>query len=99
MEKVGRVTTIGINRPEKRNCLDSHTSKLLEEAIVQFEEDSNSFAAVLYGTGGNFCSGYDLQEIAETDETQSTIYNFSIVCFFSIVFVKISELFCIYSCH
>ncbi|KAJ8968111.1 hypothetical protein NQ314_002466 [Rhamnusium bicolor] len=55
IDKVGHITTIGINRPEKRNCVDFNTATQIKNAIAQFEEDSNSYAAVLYGTGGNFC--------------------------------------------
>lgn len=58
------VTTIGINRPEKRNCVDHATALKLEEAIKNFEEDDTSAVAVLYGKGGNFCAGYDLSEVA-----------------------------------
>lgn len=56
------ITTIGINRPEKRNCVNHETALKLEEAFKQFEEDDSSSVAVLYGKGGNFCAGYDLGE-------------------------------------
>jgi len=32
VKQMGKVTTIGINRPEKRNCLDVATAHLLSEA-------------------------------------------------------------------
>ncbi|XP_050312919.1 probable enoyl-CoA hydratase echA8 [Anthonomus grandis grandis] len=65
IEKLGPITTIGINRPSKRNCIDTPTGRLLDEALCTFEEDTDSSVAVLYGTGGNFCSGFDLNELAE----------------------------------
>lgn len=68
VDQVGNVRTIGINRPEKRNCLDTDTVLALEKAIEDFENDNNSLSGVLYGIGGNFCSGYDLQEIAADNE-------------------------------
>lgn len=68
VDQVGKVRTIGINRPEKRNCLDSDTIIALEKAIEDFENDNNSLSGVLYGIGGNFCSGYDLEEIAVDNE-------------------------------
>lgn len=67
IEKIGHITTIGINRPEKRNCVDFNTATQIKDAIEQFEEDNNSSAAVLYGTGGNFCSGFDLNELASLE--------------------------------
>ncbi|KAB0800731.1 hypothetical protein PPYR_06470 [Photinus pyralis] len=64
VEQLGAVTTIGINRPEKRNCVNVQTAQLLKDAIVNFENDKESLVAVLYGVGGNFCAGYDLAELA-----------------------------------
>lgn len=64
VEQFGKVRAIGINRPEKRNCLNAATIASLEKAIQDYENDEDSLAAVLYGIGGNFCSGYDLEEIA-----------------------------------
>ncbi|XP_028050030.2 carnitinyl-CoA dehydratase isoform X2 [Monomorium pharaonis] len=64
---MGKVTAIGINRPEKRNCLDVATARLLSETLDEFENNDESLVAVLYGVGGNFCAGYDLKEIADYD--------------------------------
>ncbi|KAF7283839.1 hypothetical protein GWI33_022876 [Rhynchophorus ferrugineus] len=79
IEKIGYVTTIGINRPEKRNCIDSNTAKLLEGAISAFEEDSSSYAAVVYGTGGNFCSGHDLQEIENLESNNENEWDVAVL--------------------
>lgn len=68
VKKLGSVTTIGINRPEKCNAIDYKTANLLADAITHFEEDKTSHVAVLYGTGGNFCTGFDLKEMAESTE-------------------------------
>lgn len=62
------MTTIGINRPEKRNCVDISTASLLTRAIEDFENDITSYVAVLYGVGGNFCAGYDLSELSKADD-------------------------------
>lgn len=67
VEKVGKVTTISINRPEKRNCINRETAQELNQAIEEFEKDENAIAGVLYGIGGNFCSGYDLDELANSE--------------------------------
>lgn len=67
VDKIGKVTSIGINRPEKRNCLDVATAQLLSKTLEEFENNEETSAAVLYGVGGNFCAGYDLKEIANYD--------------------------------
>ncbi|XP_063228106.1 probable enoyl-CoA hydratase isoform X2 [Bacillus rossius redtenbacheri] len=63
--QVGGVTTIGINRPQKRNCINDTTVAKLLEAFSRFESDDGACVGVLYGTGGNFCAGYDLEELHE----------------------------------
>lgn len=74
---MGKVTTIGINRPEKRNCLDVATAHLLSETLDEFENNEESLVGVLYGIGGNFCAGYDLKEIADYNgENEESIPHF-----------------------
>ncbi|XP_026482574.1 mevalonyl-coenzyme A hydratase sidH-like [Ctenocephalides felis] len=63
VEKKSSITTIGINRAESRNCVDSATAQEICRAVFEFENDAEAKVAVLYGTGGNFCSGYDLKEL------------------------------------
>ena len=75
VKKQGFITTIGINRPEKRNCVDSQTANLLRLAIEDFENDNSSYAGVLYGVGGNFCAGYDLSELSNIGEEQIKLLN------------------------
>ncbi|GBM76367.1 hypothetical protein AVEN_165971-1 [Araneus ventricosus] len=55
---------VGINRPDKRNCVNYETASQLKKAFENFAEDSEARAAVLYGVGGTFCAGYDLQEVS-----------------------------------
>ncbi|KAL2711711.1 hypothetical protein V1478_018732 [Vespula squamosa] len=64
VNKNDKVTSIAINRPEKKNALDNATTQLLCEALDEFEKDENAVVGVLHGIGGNFCSGFDLHEIA-----------------------------------
>lgn len=67
MEKLGCVTTIGINRPQKRNCINKTTASKLSRAILEFEDDDSALVGVLHGIGGNFCAGYDLEELSGFD--------------------------------
>jgi len=63
------IVTIGINRPEKRNSVDTETSEALKIAFQEFEQDPDLHCAVLHGLGGNFCAGYDLEELSELDNS------------------------------
>lgn len=77
VNQIGRVTTIGINRPEKRNCLDVATAQLLSEVLDEFENNEETSVGLLYGIGGNFCAGYDLKEIANYNgESEDSIPHF-----------------------
>ena len=67
VEKLGPITTIGINRPQKRNCINKATANKLSRAVLEFEEDDSALVGVLHGIGGNFCAGYDLQELSGFD--------------------------------
>nr|XP_033790618.1 mevalonyl-coenzyme A hydratase sidH-like isoform X1 [Geotrypetes seraphini] len=60
----GTIMTIGINRPEARNAVNSETASQLVKSFTAFDKDASLTAAVLYGVGGNFCAGYDLKELA-----------------------------------
>ena len=67
VEKLGPVTTIGINQPQKRNCINRATANKLSRAVLEFEEDDSALVGVLHGIGGNFCAGYDLEELSGFD--------------------------------
>jgi enoyl-CoA hydratase len=59
------VTTITIDRPQRRNAIDRDTASALAEAMRAFESDDAASVAVLCGAEGNFCAGADLQAIAD----------------------------------
>lgn len=91
VRKLGAITTIGINRPEKCNAIDYKTANLLADAITHFEEDKSSLVAVLYGTGGNFCAGFDLKEMAESTENAERLTKLVRISLFWIIFVMRSN--------
>lgn len=62
------IMTIGINRPEKRNCVNTATAEKLKLAFQEFENDEEMYCCVLHGLGGSFCAGYDLEELSELEE-------------------------------
>lgn len=65
----GRVWVIKLNRPERRNAVDFMTANALSEAFIAFERDENACVAILYGEGGHFCAGADLQAMSKSTET------------------------------
>ena len=58
------ITTITINRPHARNAVDGPTAELLAQAFREFEQDTNSYIAILAGAEGTFCAGADLKAVA-----------------------------------
>ena len=59
-ERDGPLTTVVIDRPERRNAVDGPTATALAEAFRAFDADDETRVAILYGAGGSFCSGADL---------------------------------------
>ena len=64
VEQNGPVTTVILNRPERRNAVNAETAGELLKAFEAFERNEDSSVAVLAGTGGCFCAGWDLKEFA-----------------------------------
>ena len=63
-ETSGAVTTIILDRPERRNAVDPPTAVALRAAFREFERDREARIAVLWGAHGTFCAGYDLKALA-----------------------------------
>jgi len=59
------VMTVTIARPEVRNAVDVQTAAALSDAFRAFEEDRSLSVAILTGSGGHFCSGFDLKALAD----------------------------------
>lgn len=60
VEKSGAVTTVIHSRPEARNAMDPDSADALYAAFLDFEADPHARVAVLFGEGGAFCAGWDL---------------------------------------
>ena len=58
------VMTVTITRPEVRNAVDLETAAALAGAFRSFEKDASLSVAVLTGSGGHFCAGFDLKALA-----------------------------------
>jgi enoyl-CoA hydratase len=64
-ETVGGITTITLDRPDRRNAVDGPTASELRCAFEDFESDADARVAVLWGAGGNFCAGADLSAVGD----------------------------------
>lgn len=57
------IVRITLNRPEKRNALNSELIEALKKALRRAGEDRDVRAIVLSGAGSDFCSGADLSAL------------------------------------
>ncbi|WP_181164467.1 enoyl-CoA hydratase/isomerase family protein [Amaricoccus solimangrovi] len=62
----GRTGRLTLNRPEAHNALDAAALGALRETLEAWAEEDLR-ALVLTGTGGSFCSGVSLGDVAELD--------------------------------
>jgi enoyl-CoA hydratase len=68
-ERRGPICLVTINRPEVRNAIDGPTAAALAQAMRDFDQDASLAVAVLTGSGGTFCSGFDLKAVADGART------------------------------
>lgn len=59
------VVTLTVNRPQRRNALDSAAMSALAEALRGVETEGTVRALVIQGAGGSFSAGRDLKEAAD----------------------------------
>lgn len=60
----GPVVTVTIERLEVRNAVDMQTAAALADFFRRFDSDATLSVAVLTGSGGHFCAGFDLKALA-----------------------------------
>ncbi len=66
------VALITLDRPEKRNALNSRMVSELTAAVARAGDDPSARVALLGGNGPDFCSGVDLVELAASmDNTRA----------------------------
>ena len=68
----GSVTTVTLNRPDKRNALNTELLSQLVAAVAAAEADTTQRILVLRGAGPVFCSGLDLDEAAQPDRAHAS---------------------------
>src|SRR5208282_2015849 len=60
----GPVAVVTIERPQARNAVNRATARALATAFRRFDGDAACSVAILTGSGGAFCAGFDLKETA-----------------------------------
>jgi enoyl-CoA hydratase len=69
----GPVTTLLLNRPDRRNAVDGPTAALLADALRAFDSDAQAAVAVLAGVGDTFCAGADLHAYGGEDANRVAV--------------------------
>ena len=59
----GPVTIVTIDRPARRNAVDPDTAAALRDAFAAFADDGDARVAILTGSEGHFCAGFDLNAV------------------------------------
>lgn len=65
----GDAVVITLNRPDRLNAIDPHTSQEIRDAFERFAADEALRVAILTGSGKAFCVGDDLKEMDENADT------------------------------
>jgi len=71
IESKGAIRILTLNRPEKRNALDTALSRALLEALRAADGDETVRCVVLTGAGPAFCAGADLAEFKGLRDAQA----------------------------
>ncbi|MGH6695705.1 crotonase/enoyl-CoA hydratase family protein [Sphingopyxis sp.] len=59
----GPVMIVTIDRPHRRNAVDPETAVALRNAFAAFAADDSARVAILTGSDGHFCAGFDLHAV------------------------------------
>jgi len=72
VEKAGKVATVTLNRPERRNAVNGVMHEELERFFGEVNRDAEINAIVLTGAGKAFCSGGDITGFGTGSEEASS---------------------------
>lgn len=70
IERDGNIVVITLNRPDKRNALNTQLRNELRKALEEIEGDDAISVAIITGAGPVFCAGFDTSEFATTPPEQ-----------------------------
>ncbi len=89
IEDRGAVRILTLNRPEKRNALDTALTRALLEALRATDEDEGVRCVVLTGAGAAFCAGADLAEFKGLAEPKAAEARAELTMHLHLAFSKI----------
>ena len=90
-ENRGAVRILTMNRPEKRNALNSALTQGLLDALRAADADESVGAIVLTGAGQGFCAGADLTEFKDLAAGVAAENRAELTMQLHLVFSKISK--------
>ena len=91
MENRGAVRILTMNRPEKRNALNSELTQGLLDALRAADTDDSVGAVVLTGAGQGFCAGADLSEFKDLQAAVAAENRAELTMQLHLVFSRISK--------
>jgi enoyl-CoA hydratase/carnithine racemase len=90
IESRGKVRILTLNRPEKRNALDTALTQALLQALRSADSDDSADAIVLTGAGQGFCAGADLSEFKDLKEATAAEARAELTMQLHLVFSKMT---------
>ena len=91
VEDRGAVRILTMNRPEKRNALNSELTQALFDAFKSVDQEERIGCVVLTGAGPGFCAGADLGEFKGLQDPQAAEKRAELTMQLQLVFSKISK--------
>jgi enoyl-CoA hydratase/carnithine racemase len=91
VEDRGAVRILTMNRPEKRNALNSELTERLLQALREADSETSVGAVVLTGAGPGFCAGADLSEFKGLQDPQAAERRAELTMQLHLVFSQISK--------
>ncbi|MFS0737136.1 crotonase/enoyl-CoA hydratase family protein [Sphingomonas sp. 1P06PA] len=76
----GRVLSITLDRPERRNAVDQAVSAAIAAALDDLDSRDDLRVGIVTGAGGNFCSGMDLKAFVGGERPELPGRGFAGVC-------------------
>jgi enoyl-CoA hydratase/carnithine racemase len=73
IEQTGRILTVGLNRPAKRNALNDGIILAIGDCFANISDDVG--AVIIHGIGDHFSSGLDLSELTDHDATGGLLHS------------------------
>ena len=67
VKKLEKVAVVTLNRPEKRNALNTTLRNELDRCLAELEANDEVSVVVVAASGPSFCAGFDTSEFADRD--------------------------------